>query len=259
MRKSLFIVMFIIIVCCCIIAEAEVTLNESDESILEAVENFSGSSKLDLEINDYIITPHAKYYLVTLPEKSEYWINEKTHEVEGYISYSEYNNISDVEISLNDAFYIANDFAKKHFNGFLTKNLILVENESYDFGQISVYHFIWREYMVNNIEGPSVIDIVINPTNGMILSYGGINRDIIIPVTSTITKENAILIGKSQFENINISNSETRLKIWYDEKGNQQLFWIVDIRGTGRHNIFTGGEVFIDASSGDVKSVNRYN
>lgn len=258
MRSILFIIILTVALSCCNIVEADsIWVPYPNEQASEAINNFSGCSNLNPIISGYQKTPNADY-LVASTKDTEYWLNMENFKVEGYISYSEYNNIAKIILSKEAALKIANNFAINHFDNFANKSFKLIISESYDSGQETVYHFTWQEY-INKIEGPSVVDIVVNPTNGEILSYVGINREIVIPIEHPIiSEENAINIAMLKFKDITIGNIETKQKIWYDENAKQRLFWIVNLRGSNELNIFMGGDVFIDAKTGEIISVYEY-
>jgi Zn-dependent metalloprotease len=143
-----------------------------------------------------------------------------------------------------------------NFKDFQNKDLQLITSELYDSGNMATYHFTWREYL-GVIEGPSVIDVVINPDTGDLLSYVGINRDVSIPLGYKISKEQAINSAIDHFKGIDIQNIESKLKVWYDDEGSQKLIWFVTILGSHDYMV-EGGTVFIDANSGEIIEIDEF-
>lgn len=247
-------IILVIVVCGLFMANGA-SIQTSNEKAIESVDNFMKYSMTDIIISEGIKTAHADYISLS-NENSEFWVNANTFDVEGYLSYSNYNKFSEIKLSKEDAEKIALKFAIEHFKCFHDKDLKLEISELIDSGNMKIYHFTWREYK-GDIEGPSVIDIVINPDTGDILSYIGINRDISIPLSYNISKDRAINSAIEQFKGINIQSIDSKMKIWYDEKGSQKLMWMVTIFGSQDY-LVRGGTVSIDANSGEIIQVDEF-
>jgi len=247
-------IIIVVVLCGILVVNGASTLT-SNEKAIDSVYKFMGHPMADLIASNGIETPHANYISVSNGD-SEFWVNADTFTVEGYLSYSSYDKFSQVKLSKNDAEKAALDFAMNHFKDFQNENFQLITSELFDPGNMPTYHFTWREYL-GEIEGPSVIDVVINPDTGDILSYVGINRDISIPLTYKVTKEEAVNSANEQFKGIDVQSVDSKLKIWYDDGGSQKLMWIVTILGS-QANTVGGGTVSIDANSGEILEIEQF-
>jgi len=227
------------------------------DAAFKSVTKFKGLEDESIELKGYEKMPHGNF-LVLSNNYEEFWINEDNFEVERYSSYLDYGK--KITLSSDEAYMIAKKYASKKLLNHSIQNTTefkLVLNELNDGGDIYEYEYQWREY-IDEIEGPSLIDICINPDSGAIMSYIGISRNITIPIEYSISSQDAESLAIQQFGSINTKKVTHYLKIGYDEMGSQQLFWIVTVYGKPKNNQIEGGIVLINAQSGEISRVERW-
>lgn len=225
-----------------------------NSNAINSVKQFSGNPNIEIKPDGYEHTPHADY-IIFFDKNDEYWVNSDTYGVDRYSSYGELDNCRDVRISQESAQLIAESFIKAHDEQTDLKNYSLVMNKFVDGGDINTFNFLWRKYF-EEIETPNCFFISINPTTGAIIHYISINQPISISLENKITQEEADFIALKQFPEIKDYNSDSKLKVRYDDYGFQRLIWECSIseslNGYANDYIMQGGIVHIDAQTGEI-------
>jgi len=222
----------------------------------DSVITFKGIEDVTIKLTGYEKTPYGNF-LVLSNNAEEFWVNEDNLEVERYSSYFNYSNSNIIKLTNEEAYEIAQKFVQKDISTNGNKQYQLIINKLNDGGDVCEYEYQWRDY-TNNIEGPSLIDICINPSDGNIMSYVGINRDIIIPIDYSIASQNAESLAIQQFDSIEVQKISSYLKIGYDEEGYQKLFWVITVHCKPENYQMQGGIVHIDAKSGEILRIYRW-
>jgi uncharacterized membrane protein YkoI len=90
------------------------------------------------------------------------------------------------------------------------------------------------------------------------VDYIAIKRPITLALKPLISNEESLKIALKQFGNIKNVDSKLQLRIWYYEKNEQKLVWDCTIIGEPKEYVLQGGNVIIDATTGDVLKISRW-
>jgi len=243
------------------------------EEIKTRVREFEKVPGIKLVQLQIMKTPRGNAYEM-VSDNSRYYVNAKTGEVElasyGYNSnlpvqnkkYSKIINFGNNQnaLSLTDdtALTIAQDFVAENYCNYYNRTMVLSRSQLIDHGDAGkTYYFIWVE-KINDILTPNSIAVSVNAYNGKILSYIGIDQPLDVNIISSVSKDAATQKAVVQFSPITISNTNARLAVLSQDESNQKLVWIVHVEGEPKEGLEQGGDVIIDAHSGEIVEVDPY-
>ncbi|HOP66834.1 MAG TPA: PepSY domain-containing protein [Methanoregulaceae archaeon] len=236
---------------------------ENNEDVIiratTSVYEFNNISEKSIKFSGYEKTPHADYLIFYTNENEEYWVNTDSYEVERYSAYSNYYNSMETVISREEAYSNAENFLSSHYN-ISNINQYTLNGNLKNYGDVSIYEFIWREY-IDDVEGFNCVNIEINPDNGKIASYIGLYRPYSVTFDNEISYEEAKSIVLSEFDDINDYQISGKLKIVYDDYKNQRLVWRIQLKSS--KNIFgsfyydDSQIIDIDAISGEIIRIDK--
>jgi len=167
---------------------------------------------------------------------------------------------------MDDALAIALDYAKSHYEGFNTTiDMTLDKAELLDHGDGGVeYYFTWYE-IISGIYTRNYAVVFVNAENGAINNYQDNHELLRVDLNASISRDQAIRIAENtdHFKGYTPGKVDARLSAGY--AGRQRLVWIIEIicyfnataaedYTSGDHH--RGGEVIVDAKTGDVVRVN---
>ncbi|WP_174591240.1 hypothetical protein [Methanocella conradii] len=171
---------------------------------------------------------------------------------------------STVKLSLDEAMNRAKGIMEKYNkNSLQSKDMKLVSGKLVDLGNDvgKQYWFTWRED-INGIYTLNSTGISINPNTGELIAYASTEGPLLVNLNqSTIPKEIAITKAAHQFIGINMSDLKTciaQLEVDYTPNRSQALVWAVELQEVKPNGIVYGGEVQVNAVTGEVIYVNPY-
>ena len=226
---------------------------------INSVKNFIQNSDENLKIVDTKTTYQTTYYIVH-SNNAEYYIDESTGNVAVAFFFNSLNNSKNIQLSLSEGENIAYNYALVHYPQFSQKNMILTSENVYNYGdQGYEYEFIWNE-IINKAKTPNLIVIDVNPQNGEIITYVGLDSVITIdiPQYPPISKEKAIEIAQQEAINSSMSPVSADLRVWYTKPNLQTLFWQIEFCGMDDEGNIEGAIVQIDAINGDIICYDPY-
>ena len=152
---------------------------------------------------------------------------------------------------------IARNFIADKISVSEADKLQIIEAELLDHGSYSEYSLIFNEvkddvFLFNNVL------ILLNPSTGDIITYMRIFRETEISLVPSISEIEALRIAEDQFEGIVVTETDAKLTIYYPEKDEQKLIWLVEITGEPKDYVMMGGSVTMDAQTGEVYLKNPY-
>ncbi len=222
----------------------------------DKIKKFSGKSDEKVSFKQKMTAPHGDYYEMR-SDDAIYYVDINTGEVDGatYLNTVSTGNNSTNKLSQNQAESIARDFIEKHDSKFSTiENMSLIKADLVDHGTAgSEYEFVWGQTL-NGILTPNATRVCIDSATGEVISYACIKKSTKVKLESKIPNNQAITKAAGQFNNIIVTNSEASLKIFYKHDGSQTVAWVVHIIGQPINRIDQGGEVVIDANTGEIIS-----
>lgn len=161
-------------------------------------------------------------------------------------------------VSMTDANSIAMDFATKHYPGFTEKPMVLTQAVD-----DSTYQFTWTE-ILNGIETPNFVKIIILAYSGEVASYIAVNDPITATPGDKISREEAIEIAR-QIDDLYVTGIfEAGLKYDYTNNGEKVIVWDVrvlaarekPVPGVPSSSYLYG--VVIDAQTGEILRIDSY-
>jgi Zn-dependent metalloprotease len=223
----------------------------------KSVQDFIGNFQIQLVSSGTQSYAAGEYYIISTKD-SEFRVNAETGVVEAALFYNSLKNGKTVQISQTNAESIGKQFAEKYYKNFTNKNMILQYSVLQDTGYANEYYIYWRE-VISDVESPNNVFIAINANTGDIISYVGIERTVTVPLNPKISKTEAINIALQQFANHKfVEQPGVKLQIWYDNQSVQHLEWRVNFIDESSKEMIIGGDVIIDAITGEVLSVEQY-
>jgi hypothetical protein len=246
------------------------TVEEAKVSVRE----FEKTPGMVLEKKRTMTTSRGNVYDVA-SENSRYFVNAKTGVVEVAVFFDAQPSsnlqlilpsskssvkIQDTpKVTMDEAFTIAQDYARRNYKNFKNRTMILTESQLVDHGSAGkTYYFTWME-KINNIFTPNMVDISINYVSGDAISYIGIDQSLSVDLVPTISKDLAISKAIKVFSPIEVKKTESKLIVVPIDQNSQRLVWRITVTGVPKDIIYTGGDVEIDAHSGEIVQVDPVN
>jgi len=109
---------------------------------------------------------------------------------------------------------------------------------------------------VNGVTVPNGVVVTVDADTGKVLSYIGIDQPVSADIVPSVSRDAAIDLAISAFPSIVPVKSDANLKVISPDEVVQKLVWSVDIVGAPRDFIQQGGQVLIDAHTGEILMVN---
>ncbi|MBP2145375.1 hypothetical protein J2129_000829 [Methanofollis sp. W23] len=191
-------------------------------------------------------------------EDEKFYINSQTKSIEGAIFYKSLENSTEVQVNEENARKIAEEYARSKYRAFAHKKMHLLRSDLLDHGDAGKeYLFVWDE-IVDGVLTPNYVSVSINPNTGGVISYHGTERALEVDLRPKIFRHDAIKTAIAQFKEIEVSNVDVQLAVMYPEQDEQRLTWVVDLDGKRKDNYAQGGQVLVDAMTGEVMLVDPY-
>jgi hypothetical protein len=238
-----------------------------------SIRTFENSPRLALEQKQKMTTPRGEVYEMA-SDNGRYFVNAQTGEVELASFYNKQkppgqnlfmsktavasSQQSSDAVTMDQAFAIAEDYAGKNYPNFYNRTMVLTQTQLVDHGAGGkTYYFTWMEN-VNGVVIPNGVAVTVNADTGDVLSYIGIGQPVSVDIVPSISRDAAIAKAVSAFSPITVVKSDTHLTVVSLNGTTQNLGWAVDILGAPKDHIEQGGQVMVDAHSGEVLMVNRF-
>ncbi|MEN6610852.1 MAG: hypothetical protein ABFC24_08410 [Methanoregulaceae archaeon] len=201
-------------------------------------------------------------YHIYRTDDGEFYVNDWSRRIDRAGFYESVQPAQKVVIPQDQAESIARSYAVKHYPGFSTRNLVMTEAKLLDHGAMGKeFSFGWQEQVFGVANGNFVL-ISVSPEHGGILSY--LSRDRTAPEITEpkIAKEQAVGTAVNYFMNISALTSTERLQTSASASVvpflDDRVMWIVNLHIDlpGDPLGHRGGEVYVDADTGDVAYFN---
>jgi hypothetical protein len=243
------------------------------EEAKESVREFEKDPSIALNQKAQMSTPRGEIYEMT-SDTGRYFVNAKTGDVELASFYGKQKQTSLVSalvktagisgpsdygpVTMDQAVTVARDYAGENYKAFYRRAMVLKESKFVDHGAGGkTYYNIWME-KVNGVTIPNGVVVTVDADTGDVLSYIAIDQPVSADIVPSVSRNAAIDKAISVFPGIIPVTSDANLKVISPDEVIQKLVWSVDIVGTPTDNIEQGGQVFVDAHTGDVMMVNPY-
>ena len=232
---------------------------EEDRRIVQAfLENPNASVVYERDETDSRI---GNYHIYQTDE-GEIYVNDQSRRVDRAGFYESVSPTKKVMIDQDRAETIARSYAVKNYPGFSTRNMVLTEAKLLDHGDAGKeYSFAWQEQVFGISNGNFVL-ISVSPGHGEILSY--LSRDRTAPEITApkIAKEKAVETAVKYFTDVNELSDTTGLEVSAKVSVvpflKDRVMWIVDLHIDLPDDLrgHRGGQVYVDAETGDVALFN---
>ena len=218
--------------------------------------------------------PQGDVYVLTT-ESGRYYIDKKTGET--ILAQNIYNGktstnpltqpqslisrniLNRSSVTMDEAFTIAQDYAGGNYFNFYNRSMVLSQSRIIEDGDAGkTILFVWIE-KINEISSPNGIMILINQNNGDVDLYAVIDQPVDVNFVPAISRDDAINKAIGAFSPIFIENSSAQLVVLPVDANSQHLVWLVKLSETPKDMIKQGGEVLIDAHSGEIEKIYHYN
>jgi len=230
----------------------------SDVELAEiAVREFIGNSSVILEYKGTEETVYGDFYEFSTADGGMFYVDSVGFEISRARFPSDWNEMTEVKISLEDAEGIARDFIAEKTPRSEVEKLETIEGKLQDHGSFKEYSFTFNE-IEDGVELLKYVHVALNPSTGDVISYIRLWRETEVSLVPAISDEEALKIAEDQFEGIVVTESDAWLTIQYPEENKQRLTWLVQITGEPKDFIMVGGLVSIDAQTGKVYQVAHY-
>jgi Zn-dependent metalloprotease len=194
---------------------------------------------------------HGSFYRLTTSDKSEYYVNSRSMDIERVDTQFDWKQTRDVKVSLETAEKAAQTVIDRFSSKQNRSDLKIVKSQLIDHGAFSEYSVEFKQ-IVNGIEMPNAALISINPSNGELLSYMSINEPVTVSLNPELSEEEALKIAIDQYPGLKVADYEANLKVVFPESDNQKLVYRITLIGEPVDNMMYGGFLAIDAMDGRV-------
>ena len=245
------------------------TVDEAKVSVRE----FEDSPGMALEQKRTMSTPRGEVYEMA-SDSGRYFVNAKTGEVELASFYGKQGASGQSffmskpvasppqpdsgTVTMDQAFVIAQDYARKNYRNFHDRTMVLIESKLVDHGDSGkTFYFTWKE-KINDVLLPNIIFITVTSENGEILNYMGVDQSLDINLEPSVSEDVALTIARTQFAPLEIVRTNLQLAFLPVNENEQRLVWLVNVICIQDGFIHQGGEVFVDANTGEIITVNSF-
>lgn len=251
---SIFAVLVWLLVCT-VNAQNDITANKdiSIDQAKDKIKEFVGKKDIEIKYKATESLPHGKIYMM-YADDGIYYVNTETGNVESAYFKNKMNNSNDVKLSIDDAEKTALKYIEGHYKnyGSIKNNMIVDRAELLDHGSAGKEYIITLAETINGTITANVSSVLINPYNGEVIAYMGMQRPLTIDVNPKIAKVEAETIAASQYKKLADAKCESQLRVVYTEDGAQRLAWFIEVTGKAIDKKGYGGYVVIDAENGEV-------
>lgn len=245
------------------------TVDEAKASVRE----FEDAPGMALEQKRTMSTPRGEVYEM-VSDRGRYFVNAKTGEVELASFYGKQKlhikpsmllkstgtskEQSTNTITMDEAIVLAQNYADKNNKNFYNRTMVLTKSELLDHGDAGMeYYLIWME-KINEVTIPNGVIIFLDANTGDINSYISFYHSINTNIVPTVSKDTAISKATAIFSYIDEAKTETHLLVKPVSENVQRTVWEVWLTGKSQDDFVIGGEVLIDAHTGEIVSVSPY-
>jgi hypothetical protein len=164
----------------------------SPEDAKQSIRNATGQPGADPVLFRIDSLPIGSYYRMYV-NASEYAVNQQTGAVEFVHLGENAVNSGTITITRDEAFASAQEYAKLNYPGFDGKKWKLGREGLYlhEWDGSGQYYFTWRG-ISKNVLTPDIVHIAVNPNNGKIIDYWGVERTISIELIPTVSLPDAL-------------------------------------------------------------------
>lgn len=252
MKKFLILTLIIAVT---ISAAAVMAYNPGGYSKEETAENslheFLGDQDQSVKFACTEKNHYGDYYKFSSEDGGEYYVDADTCTVSRAEFSFDWAVTNKVKISIEEAEKKARQFISEKSSLFDSSTIDITESGLLDHGGYKEYKFVFREVRDGVLLFKSAI-ISVSPSSGDIISYMSVDKKLEVSLLPEISEEKAIDLAISQFEGIQVVNTEAQLIIDYPGGKEQKLLWNIIIEGEPENYVLQGGSVIIDAVTGEV-------
>lgn len=167
------------------------------EDAKNRIRDYSGQPKVDPTLYHIDGLPIGSYYRMYV-NATEYAVNQQTGDIEFVHMGENAADAATVNLTRDEAYAAAQDYAKLKYPGFEMKNWELVREGLHNwwwrnsgYQDSYQYWFVWRE-VSGNVRTPNVIHVALNAHTGAVVDYWGVERTINVPLKPAITMSEAL-------------------------------------------------------------------
>ncbi|MDD1690693.1 MAG: PepSY domain-containing protein [Methanoregula sp.] len=226
------------------------------EEAKEKIRKYTGQPNADPILYRVDGLPIGSYYRMYV-NASEYAVNQQTGEIE-FVHIGENTvNSSMVNLTREDALAAAQAYAAEKYPGYSKKTWKLIRDGFYtawwddDNGQ---YYFTWRE-ISGTVLTPNVIHVSVNPHNGKIIDYWGVERTINVELSPAVSQSEALEIAEDYYSWFTPSGLDAEYLTVITQSTNvQTLVYNVKLSGVEHWYEYTWPVhvmTFVNADNGD--------
>ncbi len=232
------------------------------EDAKNRIRDYTGQPKVDPILYRIDGLPIGSYYRMYV-NASEYAVNQQTGDIE-FVHIGE--NAADsnmVNLTRDDAYVAAQEYAKLKYPQFATKNWQLVREGLYNrWGQNRGYQdsyqywFVWRE-VSGNVRTPNVIHVALNAHNGKIIDYWGVERTINVALKPKVSLSEALETAEDYYSWLSFTGLDDEyLSILTQSTNVQTLVYNVKMNGIYHYRNYDYSwpvhvMAFVNAENGD--------
>jgi hypothetical protein len=196
-------------------------------------------------------TSHGSYTMFTTPDKSVYYVNDATREIERVDAQFDWKETKTTTISRETAEKDAVAVVDKYSSARSRTGLNVVSSQLVDHGAYQEYAVEFAQ-VANGVLMPNRALVLLNPANGKLLCYMSMNRPVTVSLTPALSEKNALNAAIDQYPGIKVVSNTASLEVVYPEAGNQRLVYRVALIGEPVNGTMYGGYLAIDAMDGKV-------
>ncbi len=197
-------------------------------------------------------------YHIYRTDDGEFYVNDRTRRVDRAGFYESVKPATTVSIPQEEAESIARSYAERNYPKFSTRNMVLTEAKLLDHGAAGKeYSFGWQEQVLGVANGNFVM-ICVSPEHGEILTYLSRDRTVSGITEPKIGREQAVETAVKYFTNVSALSGteglETSATVSVVPFLQDRVMWIVNLHIDLPEDPLghRGGEVYVDAGTGDV-------
>jgi hypothetical protein len=240
----------------------------SEDQAKDSVRVFMGNLSLMPTITGTGSLEIGNYYSLNAGQDS-FSVNQNSGLVE-FAHFGENASTSDkLTLTRDEAYAKATAYAAGKYDGFADKNWKLVVDQVSDSGSYVInattknhewvptksYDFVLREEK-NHVLLPSLVYVEINPSNGAVVDYWGVNRILTVNnLESTTSLSDAIKSATDYtYNEFSVTSSEGYLAVVTRNQNVENLAWVIKLTGNYRWNQDYSYTyiVIVDAKDGSV-------
>lgn len=251
MKRILLGLLIVCAVCMVPAMAAGAQAPDGSPAIKDAILKSTTYSDRDITYTGTDKTSHGSYTMFTTPDKSVYYVNDATREIERVDAPFDWKKTKIVTISRETAEKDALAIVDKYSSARSHAGLNVVSSQLMDHGAYQEYAVEFAQ-VSDGVLLPNRALVLLNPADGKLLCYMSMNTPVTVSLMPALSEKDAMKAAIDQYPGIKVVSHTASIEVVYPEADNQRLVYRITLIGEPVNGTMYGGYLAVDAMDGKI-------